>query len=463
MLSFRIRGVTCNNYHYSQHKNKLKHSMPCVTVSDARAARRHGRIGLERQSPIGCRRMTFQKSKFSDFLYKADPNEPVRTIKASGGAYTGPLHWENRFFTYEEYKRLQTFPDSYQISGSKQIAVKQIGNSVPPQLGRILAIAISSQVFGTPFPFELALLADSEELTFRKHKRVLTDAYRKKAQSAIEALRQKETVLPDSRSYFCSIDQSFAFKEVQRNDARYTVHAVWGAELTITVSEPDFAADPIYIELEIRASKPAKWALAVPLVRLVVCSADDLAFTAAWKAFERELVVNDIKADLVQLNGYYQYVPNFSIKVIACADHKYRSALISVLEQNAVPALRSTHDVALAWGIPDERVIETAEYLKRLGYEIRNHATNPQIDNDYWLIPYAFPTLTNLSVQLWKKLRPERKNDMPQNKYECHLDVYEDRYELHLGEKTEIYHIGLQNQAAQKSFRCRIPMDPGCR
>ena len=34
------------------------------------------------------------RSKFSDFLYKADPNTPVRTIKASGGAYTGPFSLE---------------------------------------------------------------------------------------------------------------------------------------------------------------------------------------------------------------------------------------------------------------------------------------------------------------------------------------------------------------------------------
>jgi DNA (cytosine-5)-methyltransferase 1 len=31
------------------------------------------------------------RSKFSDFLYKADPDEPVRTAKAQGGQYTEPL------------------------------------------------------------------------------------------------------------------------------------------------------------------------------------------------------------------------------------------------------------------------------------------------------------------------------------------------------------------------------------
>ena len=110
------------------------------------------------------------RSKFSDFLYKADPNTPVRTIKAQGGAYTGPFHWDNRSFAYGEYKRLQTFPDDYQISGTKQIAVKQIGNSVPPQLARMMALAIRQQVFETKFPFELSLMDDSEELTFRKRK-----------------------------------------------------------------------------------------------------------------------------------------------------------------------------------------------------------------------------------------------------------------------------------------------------
>ena len=98
------------------------------------------------------------RSKFSDFLYKADPNVPVRTIKAQGGAYTGPFHWDNRPFAYSEYKRLQTFPDNYEISGNKQVAIKQIGNSVPPQLARIMAIAIRQQVFDTKFPFELSLM-----------------------------------------------------------------------------------------------------------------------------------------------------------------------------------------------------------------------------------------------------------------------------------------------------------------
>ena len=177
------------------------------------------------------------RSKFSDFLYKADPNMPVRTIKASGGAYTGPLHWENRFFTCEEYKRLQTFPDDYRISGSKQTAVKQIGNSVPPQLARMMAIAIRMEVFGTKFPFELSLLQEGEELTFRKRKRELTKIYKKKAEMAIKALKSEPGALPGRRGYGCRIDSKFCFEEVCIADAQFTVDVDWAEELRIEVTD----------------------------------------------------------------------------------------------------------------------------------------------------------------------------------------------------------------------------------
>lgn len=67
------------------------------------------------------------RSKFSDFLYKADPKTPVRTIKAQGGQYTGPFHWENRPFTISELKRLQTFPDRDAIK--KEVVHRSLSGS----------------------------------------------------------------------------------------------------------------------------------------------------------------------------------------------------------------------------------------------------------------------------------------------------------------------------------------------
>ena len=345
------------------------------------------------------------RSKFSDFLYKADPNTPVRTIKANGGAYTGPLHWENRFFTLEEYKRLQTFPDDYEISGNKQIAIRQIGNSVPPQLARMMAIAIRQQVFGTVFPFQISLLEDYEELTFRQRKHLLTAIYRKKAEMAIRALKEEPGSLPGSRAYCCTISKVFRFAVVPAQKADYCVDVVWDDDLVITVKDVQSAEadpDPGYvIRLEAR---DGNWTIGVRRVRLIVKTKSPLGYTVAWKAFEKELIDNNIKADLIQLNGYYQYLPRIIATTEVIANVPYQTVISSILNMRDIPVICSTREIAQLWKIGEETVFEAAQYLRSLGYEIRNHATNPQISEDHWLVPYIFPTLTPLSVQLWKKL-----------------------------------------------------------
>ena len=343
------------------------------------------------------------RSKFSDFLYKADPNTPVRTIKASGGAYTGPLHWENRFFKLEEYKRLQTIPDDYQISGSKQVAVKQIGNAVPPQLARMMAIAIRMQVFGTSFPFELSFLEVGEDLTFRKRKKELTDIYKNKAEMAINALKHKKGALPNSRTYYCSISDTFQFKEVPIKSAEYKIEVKWNKKLMIVVRPVNdkFIGTPAIIEIRPRDNK---WSLGVNSVQLIVNTPLNIGFTVAWKAFEQELVLNALKADIVQLNGYYQYKPKLLIDA-DIPNIKYSTMLKSVMSNKDVPKFKNSKELAEEWRIQLSEVMNAAIYLKSLGYEIRNHITNPQIEEDMWLIPYAFPTLTPLSVQLWKKLK----------------------------------------------------------
>ena len=108
------------------------------------------------------------RSRFSDFLYKANPDFPIKTLIASPGKYTGPLHWDNRYFSMAEYKRLQGFPDSYEFCGSRSDVVRQIGNSVSPPIALRLAEAIGQQIFGLKYNVEL--LSPDEDLTFDKRK-----------------------------------------------------------------------------------------------------------------------------------------------------------------------------------------------------------------------------------------------------------------------------------------------------
>ncbi|MCD8162045.1 MAG: DNA cytosine methyltransferase [Synergistaceae bacterium] len=343
------------------------------------------------------------RSKFSDFLYKADPNEPVRTIKASGGAYTGPFHWENRFFAYSEYKRLQTFPDNYEISGAKPTAVKQIVNSVPPQMARIMAIAIRQQVFNTPFPFTLSLLQDGEELTFRKRKKELTAVYRKKAKMAIESMKQEKEMLPDSRAYYCLLDTNFDYKILPEKSAKYRVDVKWEVALQIQITDLFGNESDKWSTITI-TPRNGEWNLGVTKAVITINSDNDDSFTVGWKAFEQELIDNAIKADIVQLNGYYQYSPKLLCQYDCSKPTMFDEILQDVVGGECVGRILSTETLAKRWNIPADSVIGVAERLRSYGYEIRNHNTNPQINEGEWLLPYSFPTLTKLSVQLRKKV-----------------------------------------------------------
>lgn len=108
------------------------------------------------------------RSRFSDFLYKAHPGYPMKTIIASPGKYTGPLHWDNRYFSISEYKAIQGFPPKYRFHGERASVVKQIGNSVSPRIAYWLAKAVAQQIFG--IGFDVDLLAPEEQLTFDKRK-----------------------------------------------------------------------------------------------------------------------------------------------------------------------------------------------------------------------------------------------------------------------------------------------------
>lgn len=344
------------------------------------------------------------RSKFSDFLYKADPNEPVRTIKASGGAYTGPFHWDNRFFAYAEYKRLQTFPDAYEISGAKPTAVKQIGNSVPPQMARMMAIAIRQQVFNTEFPFSLPLLSEGEELTFRKRKRALTAVYRKKAEMAIESIKQEKIILPDSRTYFCLMDDNFDYKMRPEKEAEYRVDVEWASDLVISVTDLSEAKPEKDATITITPQNGV-WNVGVSKVVIIIHSDSENSFTVGWKAFEQELIDNAIKADIVQLNGYYQYIPKLKCKYECSNPAPFDIVLQDIVSGGCVGTILSTSVLANRWNVNQDAILEVAEKLRLYGYEIRNHNTNPQIVEGEWLLPYAFPTLTKLSVQLRKKVR----------------------------------------------------------
>jgi DNA (cytosine-5)-methyltransferase 1 len=83
------------------------------------------------------------RSRYWNFLLKLDPKQPSPTIQAQPGPWVGPFHWQNRRLRVPEIKRLQTFPDDYEIVGSRRSAQVQIGNAVPPVLAERIATSLA--------------------------------------------------------------------------------------------------------------------------------------------------------------------------------------------------------------------------------------------------------------------------------------------------------------------------------
>ncbi len=90
------------------------------------------------------------RSRYWTFLLKLDPKRPAPTLQGQPGPYVGPFHWKNRRLRVPELKRLHGFPDDFEFAGRRRDIQLQIGNAVPPQLGRVVAEAIRDQLWSQP-------------------------------------------------------------------------------------------------------------------------------------------------------------------------------------------------------------------------------------------------------------------------------------------------------------------------
>lgn len=86
----------------------------------------------------------YRSDTFNDKYKRLDWDDLSRTITAhiakDGYWYIHPS--EHRTLTVREAARIQTFPDSFRFSGTRSDAFRQIGNAVPPLLGRVIAGSI---------------------------------------------------------------------------------------------------------------------------------------------------------------------------------------------------------------------------------------------------------------------------------------------------------------------------------
>lgn len=348
------------------------------------------------------------RSKFSDFMYKADPDMPVRTVKAQGGAYTGPLSWENRHFTISEFKRLQSFPDDYLISGNRQTQIHQIGNSVPPQIGRILGISVIEQLFGINLPFQVDYLSDSEQLTFRKRKRLLSSKYAAKATKAIEELDVFPDYLLDEHvkqlnGEYVLTDNFEISSEVDLISNKISIVSSEKEEVLL-LEVSDQSAIGKKFELSITKKENAKWALPFSQLVIVGQNLNKDTFTGTLKVFEKWARDCFGIEDLIQLSGYYQNESSLIFSISSNEKDEFVSLVSLLISTNSIGKILDSESLSKSLGLSKQQLFDFMVLLRSWGYEIRNSVTNPQIPENCYLIPYIFPTLNSRSTQLRKEL-----------------------------------------------------------
>lgn len=94
----------------------------------------------------------YRSDTFNDKYKRLDWDDLSRTITAhiakDGYWYIHP--GEHRTLTVREAARIQTFPDSFRFSGTRSDAFRQIGNAVPPMLGKAVAEAATDREGSAP-------------------------------------------------------------------------------------------------------------------------------------------------------------------------------------------------------------------------------------------------------------------------------------------------------------------------
>ena len=346
------------------------------------------------------------RSKFSDFLYKADPASPVRTIKAFCGKYTGPFHWENRRFTVDELKRLQTFPDSYPIEGTRGLVLQQIGNSVPPQMARIIAVAVLNQVFAPTPVIQLSYLDHDEPLGFRQRKRAISTSYFKRARAAVQRLgKQSSHLLPRKQAYVAGVDESFHFVRDPGQSVFVQIALSVGQSLSVFVTR-DRRRTRTALSIVAQPAQTMDWGLPFEQVELRLTELDRQLYLVAWRALQAYMAEARLRDDLVQLYGYYAYEPQVCNRAsIETDDGDVNwSRLAEVVNGIGTRQILAAADLCGIFRLTKQQLNMWLLFLRDLGHEVRSNLTNPQIPSNSFLIPYSFPTLTRESVQRSKVL-----------------------------------------------------------
>ena len=285
----------------------------------------------------------------------------------------------------------------------------QLGNSVPPQVGRILALSVLDQVFNVDLPFKIKYMPQSLILGFRKRKSGLTKIYAQKAKNAI-ALQTKNG---DFEIRYSNLikgkEKQYLVKGIELRDEKTEGGIAFNFDFKTNCEEWSFtlvdseSSQQEQYSIDIILSETHSSILNTKKIRLLSFSHQPSSLAALWKFLEKTLRKIAHKDDLIQLFGYYQYRQNsnfkFSFINIELKNSIYWKIVKNITEGLAIGTPLHIAEIADIFQLNQPDFLESVKTLKTVGYEIRNHNTNSQLKKDCYLIPYQFPTLNERSLQ----------------------------------------------------------------
>ncbi|MDC3251650.1 DNA cytosine methyltransferase [Planctomycetota bacterium] len=98
-------------------------------------------------------KLNVPNTRLSHIYKRLNKNKPAYTVTGSGGGGTHMYHWEEpRALTNRERARIQTFPDTFEFSGTKESVRKQIGMAIPAEGLKIICEALLKTLSQREYP-----------------------------------------------------------------------------------------------------------------------------------------------------------------------------------------------------------------------------------------------------------------------------------------------------------------------
>jgi len=349
------------------------------------------------------------RSKFHDLLYKVNRKEPCRTLKASPGKFTGPFHWNSRHFTIDELKRLQSFPDDYEIVGSYGHCVEQIGNSVPPRLAFCIAENVKYQIFSSEKNNSRYELRPPQfKSTFRQRQRERSQQFKIVAANAIKErygclkeYENPEAVQPKTEKFYVSRASKYA-RELSQTKFKNTL-----SQSQVVITE---AGSHIRIDMDEQGAKNASSAsveIKITGLKKYLPKFDTLTLSAninrieevfhCWKEVEAALVGRSKFFTLIDIYGHYANrgdVVNIESTIKSKTNTKL-AEMITFFSQTANCGDFIPESALLEkFGVIDSELYTIIESMRALRFDIRTWISHPIIGKGRVICTYPFPLLS---------------------------------------------------------------------